>query len=153
MPMKNNENIVADLKELLVLANDGKEGYQSAAEATDNTELKALFLSYAGERIVYAAELEEHIATHDGVAENENGGILGGLHRAWMHVKQAFESKKDAAILSAITAGERTAIARYSDMIDNYERHADHLTLLTGQRDGIADALRKIEKLVVTFES
>jgi uncharacterized protein (TIGR02284 family) len=76
MPMKNNESIVADLKDLLVLANDGKEGYQSAAEATDNPELKAIFSSYAGERIVYAAELEEHIATHDGLAENESGDIL-----------------------------------------------------------------------------
>ena len=153
MPMKNNENIVADLKDLLVLANDGKDGYQSAAEATDNPELKAIFSSYAGERIVYAAELKEHIATHDGLAENESGDILGTLHRAWLQVKQAFASKEDAAILGAITTGERAAIAKYNELMENYERHADHLPLLTGQRDGIIEALKKIETLQLQYHN
>lgn len=153
MAMKNNESIVTDLKDLLVLANDGKEGYQSAAEATDNPELKANFSSYAGERIVYAAELEEHIATHDGLAENESGDMLGTLHRAWLQVKQAFSSKEDAAILDAVATGERAAIAKYSELIENYERHADHLQLLTGQRNGIIEALKKIETLQLQYHN
>jgi uncharacterized protein (TIGR02284 family) len=151
--MKNNEQIVSDLRELLILANDGKEGYQSAMEVTDNSELKAIFSAYAGERIVYAAELREHIAIHEGEAENESGGILGGIHRAWLQVKDAFSSKEDAAILSAITTGERAAIARYDELIDNYERHADHLRLLTSQRDGIVEALKQIEILLLKYNA
>jgi uncharacterized protein (TIGR02284 family) len=79
--LKTKEEVISDLKELLALVNDGREGYQSASEATDNPELKALFAKFSGERIVYAAELKEHIAVHGGEADNEDGGILGGLHR------------------------------------------------------------------------
>jgi uncharacterized protein (TIGR02284 family) len=149
--MKNNEEIVSDLKELLAIANDGKEGYQSAADATDNDELKAVFLRYSGERIVYEAELKEHIATHEGDAENENGGILGGLHRTWIHIKSALTSKDDTAIISAIITGERAAIAKYEEFVTDYERHADHLALIKSQQDGIKEALKEMEILAVKY--
>jgi hypothetical protein len=41
--LKTKEEVISDLKEILQLVNDGKEGYQSAADATDSAELKALF--------------------------------------------------------------------------------------------------------------
>lgn len=150
--MKNNQEIVSDLKEILSMVNDGKEGYKSSAEATTSPELKALFLQYEGERIVYAAELKEHIATHGNDAENESGGILGGVHRTWLTIKQALSSNKDSAILEAIVTGERAAIAKYDEYITNYVDHADHIKLLTGQRDGIKEALANIEKLQLQYK-
>ncbi len=42
--LKNKQQVANDLKEILELVNDGKQGYQSAAEATENPELQALFL-------------------------------------------------------------------------------------------------------------
>ena len=50
--LKTKEEVISDLKELLELVNDGKEGYQRAAEATESPELKALFSKLSGERIV-----------------------------------------------------------------------------------------------------
>lgn len=147
--LKSKQQVINDLKEILELVNDGKEGYQSAAEATENPELQALFSRISGERIVFAAELKEHIALHGEEADNENGGILGGLHRAWLNVKQAFSSKEDQAILTAITTGERAAIDKYDMCIANYADHADHLKLLTEQREGIQTALREIEQQIV----
>jgi uncharacterized protein (TIGR02284 family) len=147
--LKSKEEVISDLKELVTLVNDGREGYQSAAEATDTPELKALFAKFSGERIVYAAELKEHIATHGGAAENEDGGIIGGLHRTWINIKQALSSKEDKAILSAVTDGERAAIAKYDEFIADYADHADHLELLTEQRDGIASALSEVERQIV----
>jgi uncharacterized protein (TIGR02284 family) len=147
--LKTKEEVITDLKEVLQLVNDGKEGYQSAAEATDNPVLQALFSKLSGERIVYAAELKEHIASHGDEAENEDGGVLGGLHRAWLNIKQALSSKEDKAILTAITTGERAEIEKYDACIADYADHADHLTLLTEQRDGIRAALAEIEKFIV----
>lgn len=147
--LKTKEEVINDLKELLTLVNDGKEGYQSAAEATDNLELKALFTKFSGERIVYAAELKEHIAVHGGTADNEDGGIIGGLHRTWINIKQALSSKEDKAILTAVTDGERAAIAKYDEYIADYVDHADHLKLLTEQRDGIKNALSEVEIQIV----
>ena len=149
--LKTKEEVISDLKELLTLVNDGKEGYQSAAEAAESPELKALFSKFSGERIVYAAELKEHIETHGGTAENKQGGILGGLHRTWINIKEVLSSNEDKAILSAISQGERAAIAKYDELIADYADHADHLILLEEQRDGIQKALIEIEKKVVTL--
>jgi uncharacterized protein (TIGR02284 family) len=148
--LKTKQEIINDLQDLQVLVNDGKEGYKSAAEATETPELKAFFLQISGERIVYAAELDEHIALHGEIASNENGGILGGLHRAWLNVKQAFSSSDDKAILQAITTGERAALAKYDELINDYVDHADHLKLLTEQRDGVKKALQQVEQKIVT---
>lgn len=147
--LKTKDEVISDLKEILQLVNDGKEGYQSAADATDSAELKALFLKLSGERIVYAAELKEHIALHGEEAENKSGDILGGLHRTWLTIKQALTSKEEKAILTAITTGEKAAIEKYEECINDYADHADHLTLLTEQRDGIKTALAEIEKQLV----
>ncbi|MGY3214757.1 uncharacterized protein (TIGR02284 family) [Mucilaginibacter sp. HD30] len=103
----------------------------------------------SGERIVYAAELKEHIALHGEEAENESGGILGGLHRTWLSIKQALSSKEDKAILTAIITGERAAIEKCDACIADYADHADHLSLLTEQRDGIKIALAEIERQIV----
>ena len=151
--LKSKEEVIADLKQILQLVNDGKEGYQSAAEATENPELNALFLKLSGERIVYAAELKDHIALHGEEADNEDGGILGGLHRTWLTIKQALSSKEDKAILTAITTGEKAAIEKYDECIADFADHADHLTLLTEQRDGIKAALAEIEKRIVQYNA
>lgn len=144
--LKTKDEVISDLKELLAIVNDGKEGYQTAAEATESADLQALFLRLSGERIVYAAELKEHIAQHGAEADNESGGLLGGLHRTWLNLKQALSSKEDKALLDAIVTGERTAIEKFDACIADYADHADHLKLLTEQRDGIKTALAEIEK-------
>ncbi|OKS86737.1 ferritin-like domain-containing protein [Mucilaginibacter polytrichastri] len=147
--LKSKEEVINDLRDLLVLVNDGKEGYHDAAEATATPDLKAFLSQLSGERIVYAAELKEHIALHGGTGDNDSGGVLGGLHRAWLNVKQVFSSNDDQAILRAITTGERAAISKYEELIADYADHADHLKLLTEQKDGIISALQKVEQKIV----
>lgn len=151
--LKTKQEVINDLKDILQLINDGKEGYQSAAEATETPELNALFLKLSGERIVYAAELKEHLALHGEEAENDNGGILGGLHRTWLSVKQALSNKEDKAILTAITTGEKAVIEKYDECIADFADHADHMALLTEQRDGIKAALSEIETQITQRNS
>jgi hypothetical protein len=71
------------------------------------------------------------------------------LHRTWLNIKQALAGKEDKAILTAITTGEKAAIEKYEECINDYADHADHLTLLTEQRDGIKTALSEIERQLV----
>ena len=51
--METNKEIITDLKGLINIVNDGKEGYQSAADATENASLKAIFLNNAAQRLIY----------------------------------------------------------------------------------------------------
>jgi len=143
--MENNNEIISDLKGLINTLNDGKEGYESAAEITDSPELKSLFAGFATQRETYANELTAHIAQHGGHSENESGGILGALHRTWIDIKQALSSKEDIAILSAIETGEKAAIDKFDAALDDPNIHADHITLLQKQRTGIREALNEIE--------
>jgi len=145
--MESNREIVRDLKELLAILNDGKAGYETSSEATDKIELKGLFLKFAAQRAFFAQEMKDHIATHGGHAENEKGGVLGAIHRAWIDIKQALSSKEDKAILDAVATGEIAALQTYNRYIADYSDHADHIDLLRRQRDGIQDALQEVYAL------
>lgn len=146
--METNNEIISDLKDVLSIVNDGKEGYESASEATDSIELKGVFLKYAAQRTAYSAELKAHILTHGAEAENESGGVLGALHRTWIDIKQALSSKEDASILDAVITGENAAIEKYDKYIADYVDHADHIDLLKTQRAGIQEALIEIQGLL-----
>ena len=145
--MGNNQEIISDLKGLVSIINDGKEGYSSAAESTDNVELKAVFLKYVAERALYENELKAHLAKHGGMSEDEDGGILGAIHRTWIDIKEALTDKSETAVLSAVITGENAALAKYDSVIKDNQLHEDHLNLLTSQRNGIAEALKEIEVL------
>jgi len=151
--METNKEIIGDLKDLLSIVNDGKEGYESASETTEKIELKGVFLKYSAQRAAYAEELRAHIAEHGEEAGNESGGILGALHRTWIDIKEALSSKEDAAILEAIITGEKAAIEKYDKYISDYVDHADHIALLQRQRAGIEDALVEIQELLVRSTS
>ena len=150
--METNSEIISDLKDLLSIVNDGKEGYESASEVTDKIELQGVFLKYAAQRAGYAEELKAHIATHGGVATNESGDLLGALHRTWIDLKLALSSKMDVAILKAVVTGEKAAIEKYDKYIADYLDHADHMLLLKTQREGIVNALKEIEGLLLQKE-
>jgi uncharacterized protein (TIGR02284 family) len=150
--MKSNKQIINDLKELLAIVNDGKEGFETSSEATDKIELKGLFLRFSAQRALYASELKEHIEKHGGSADNENGGLLGAIHRTWIDIKQAMSSKEDKAILTAVINGEKYALDKYNRLIADYEDHADHIQLLRSQRDGIITAIESVYTMLSTHQ-
>lgn len=145
--MENNKEIISDLKGLINIIKDGKEGYKSAADATDNVELKAIFLKNMAQRALYESELTAHLAKHGGYDKNEDGGVLGAIHRAWIDVKEALTGKSETAVLGAVVTGENAALAKYDSCIKDNQLHEDHLNLLTSQRNGIAESLKEIEVL------
>lgn len=150
--MESNKEIISDLNGLVNILNDGKQGYESAAETTDSTELKAVFRKFALERAEYATELKAHIKVHGGNEDgNESGGVLGAVHRTWIDIKQAFAGNDNKAILDSIVTGEKAAIEKYDGYIADYTDHADHLTLLKKQRDGIQNDLNQIESLKLQY--
>ncbi|MFC5284844.1 ferritin-like domain-containing protein [Pedobacter alpinus] len=143
--MKNQEEIVSDLKGLINILNDGKTGYKEAINNVKSENLKSTFLQFSNQRYAYAEELKAHIAQHGGKSDNEEGGVLGALHRAWLDIKDAFTGNDDSAILEAITTGEKAALEKYDEVLEDYRDHADHYAILTKQREGIASALSTIE--------
>ncbi|MBK0382946.1 PA2169 family four-helix-bundle protein [Pedobacter sp. SD-b] len=150
--MKNQNEIINDLKVLVNILNDGKEGYKDAVEHVKSKDLKETFLAFSAERAIYAEELKAHILQHGGSSDNDEGGVLGALHRSWLAIKEAFSSNEDGAILSAIETGEEAALEKYDTILKDYEGHADHYALLKKQRDGIKGHLNKIKSLELAHQ-
>lgn len=59
--METNKKVIEDLKGLVNIVNDGKEGYLSASDTTESVELRDLFLRLASQRVGYANELKNHV--------------------------------------------------------------------------------------------
>ncbi|MET4083122.1 uncharacterized protein (TIGR02284 family) [Pedobacter sp. UYP30] len=151
--MEHNKEIISDLKSLISILNDGKEGYTSAAETTDNVELKAVFLEYAAQRKAYEEELKAHLLTHGETSDNDSGGVLGALHRTWIDIKDALSGKDEVSILKAIETGEQAAVEKYSKLAADYATHSDHIALLNKQKGGVTEALAKVQSLVTKYQN
>lgn len=150
--MKDQNEIIADLKGLVSIVNDGKEGYKEAAEKVKSMELKAMFMEFSMERSTFEDELKSHILQHGGQSSNEEGGFLGALHRTWIDIKEAISTSEDSAILNTIITGEKAAVAKYDEVLKDYETHEDHYSLLMRQREGIDNTLTKIEELAMEYK-
>jgi uncharacterized protein (TIGR02284 family) len=143
----NNEQLVSDLKELLSICNDGKEGYRNAAENVDAPELKSLLTTYSIQRSEYASVLKTAIQQLGGDPDNEIGGPLGVLHRAWIDIKTAFTTNDNKAVLEACVTGEKAAEEAYDKVILNSPLEATLRSKLIDQLAGIRSALSNVSQL------
>ncbi|MGV3508181.1 MAG: ferritin-like domain-containing protein [Sphingobacteriaceae bacterium] len=142
-----NDELIDELKHLLHIANDGKEGYKTAAEDADSAELKALFTTYSIQRSEFEMELKSCLQQLGTASDNESGGPLGALHRVWMDVKTALTSNDNHAILDACITGEKAAIEAYDKVLADTSLSPEMREILTSQRADISESLRNVQNL------
>ena len=142
-----NEKSIDGLMHVLSICNDGKEGYKTAAEDVDSSELKTLFSMYSIQRAEFEMQLKTAIHQLGGNPDNETGGPVGTLHRVWMDIKTAFTKNDDQAILDACLTGEKSALEAYDKVLNDLNLDAEIVTVIAGQRTGIADCLKNIQIL------
>ncbi|MXV53281.1 PA2169 family four-helix-bundle protein [Pedobacter sp. HMF7647] len=142
-----NEKAVNNLKFLLSITNDGKEGFKSAAENVDSPELKALLTTYSIQRAEQASDLKTCIRKTGGDPDNDTGGPLGAIHRAWIEVKTAFTTNDNKAVLEACITGEKSALDAYDEILKDESLDPGTRQVLISQREAIANTLTNIESL------
>ncbi len=143
----NNEKLIDKLNHLISIANDGKYGYQTAAEDIEDVMLKQLFMQYSAEREAYAEELKSRVASF-GNSSDEGGGPLGALHRTWIDLKSTLTSGDREAILKACVTGEEAAVKAYREALDEECFDSTIRQVITTQLSGIEAALNSIRSLV-----
>lgn len=145
--MEKHEDYKKQLKHLLRIVNDGKEGYKHAAEQAHSGKLKELFRRYAGERNEMADELKAHIGPHEELGEG--GDAKGAFHRAFMSLKTVLSSneKDDRAILESCREGDRAALDAFDDILQGTILETDLKPFLTGLRYRISKAFNEIDSL------
>lgn len=147
------ENTISNLKHLLSICNDGKEGYKNAAENVESSELKALMHTYSIQRAEFAAALKTNIQQCGGDPDNSDGGPLGAIHRTWIDIKAALTSNENKAVLDACITGEKAALEAYDKALADESLSVQTKDLLMQQRTGIQESLRNVENLDQQFAS
>jgi len=142
-----NQETNEKLNSLIDIAEDGKEGYESAAKEVKDAALKGSFLLFAKERSTYASQLREIVNQLRGDAEGHGGDTIGSLHRVWINLKAAFTNGDDAIINACIT-GEEAAIKEYKLVLDDRLVPQSFKTLIGEQLNGIEKALESIKSRI-----
>ncbi|RKR81572.1 uncharacterized protein (TIGR02284 family) [Mucilaginibacter gracilis] len=147
-----SDKLKEQLQHLLLICNDGIEGYRKAADNAKGIEFTTLFTDYVLQRIEYANELKAEIRALGGDADNVTGGTVGVLHRLWTDIKYKLSSDEEHAALDACIEGEKAAITVYDEVLKNPEALTPEIAeLIQDQRDGIERALIKAEQLLRVY--
>lgn len=116
--MSNDERVTKDLIQTL---EDGKEGFERAAErleGTDRADLCPTFREFAAQRDRFAIELRGLAAAY-GDDIDQSGSVAGAVHRGWMAVKDALSGSSDAdGVLDAAEQGEDHAVSEYGKALE-----------------------------------
>lgn len=113
-----NEKYASALNKLLEINNDRIEGYERAADETEDDNLRAMFLQFCTQSRQYRSQLEI-LVRELGEEPQEGTTASGKLYRAWMDLKAALAGKDKKAILSSCEYGEDVAKDAYEEFLED----------------------------------
>jgi uncharacterized protein (TIGR02284 family) len=136
------------IKELIIINNDRKNGYHTAAEEAKDGDLKALFSKYSNMSAGFANELKKHISQENAPDPDETK-LSGKMYRAWMDIKAALSTNNRKAVLESCEFGEDVALKTYKDTLDDKELFltSDVHTIIQQQRTELESAHNYIKSL------
>lgn len=114
----SNDDVISLLNGLIETCKDGQEGFTSAAEGIDRSDLKTLFYEFGQQRSQFAGELQTLVQNLGGDPEN-SGSVTGSLHRGWINIKSAVTGRDEGSILNECERGEDSAKAAYQSALEN----------------------------------
>jgi uncharacterized protein (TIGR02284 family) len=138
-----NVEIINKLNHLIAIAEDGRLGYENAADDVKDENMKNLFLRFSNQRAGYISDLRSQITSLGGDPEDK-GGPLGAIHRVWIDLKSTFRSGDKNAIINACITGEQAAISAYEGALKEDYIIGQARTVIGEQLKGIQQALDTI---------
>ena len=112
-----NDDVISTLNNLIETCKDGQNGFQTAAEGVQNSNLKSTFYEFGQQRAQFAGELQTLVRELGGDPEN-SGSTAAALHRGWINIKSAVTGQDDAAILNEAERGEDVAKNTYKEALE-----------------------------------
>lgn len=125
--MENDKKIAA-LNSLIEINNDRIEGYDTAANETNESDLKSLFAELSTTSHENLDALRVEIEKLNGTAESGTR-TTGKFFRAWMDVKAALTGNDRHEILSSCEFGEDKALEAYDNLLDENDAGLDSTQL------------------------
>ena len=114
----SNDDVISTLNGLIETCKDGQEGFTTAAEGIERSDLKSLFYEFAQQRSQFAGELQSLVQSMGGDPEN-SASLAGTIHRGWINIKSAVTGQDEASILNECERGEDSAKNMYKDALQS----------------------------------
>jgi uncharacterized protein (TIGR02284 family) len=112
----DNDNAIATLNNLIETCKDGENGFRTAADGVQKSDLKTLFNTYSQQRAKFAAELQGEVRGLGGDPE-KTGSVVATLHRGWINIKSTVTGQDEAAIIAECESGEDSAVSNYQEAL------------------------------------
>ena len=112
-----NDEVISTLNSLIETCKDGQNGFQTAAEGVQNSNLKSTFYEFGQQRAKFVGELQALVRELGGDPEN-SGSVAASLHRGWINIKSTITGQDDAAILNEAERGEDIAKNAYKEALE-----------------------------------
>ncbi len=109
-----NEDVISTLNNLIETCKDGQDGFKTAAEGVERSDLKSLFYELGQQRSQFAGELQTLVRELGGDPEN-TGSTSAALHRGWINIKSLVTGQDEQAILNEAERGEDSAKKNYEN--------------------------------------
>ena len=113
----NNDEVISTLNNLIETCKDGQQGFKSAAEGVERTQLKTFFYEMDQQRSQFVGELQTLVRELGGDPEN-TGSLGGAIHRGWINIKSAITGKDESAVLNEAERGEDVAKNTYKEALE-----------------------------------
>ena len=146
-----NEKVVDVLRELTEFVNDGKEGYERAADESKHSEYKAFYRNLALQRANFSQELNQLITQYGGEQETDTT-LKGKLYRQWMDVKAAFSGQDEEAIIGSNIYGEEWAQKAYNDALADADLPSEIRPTIERQRQASQEAYAQLNQMKGGFQ-
>ena len=111
-----NDDVISTLNNLIETCKDGQDGFQTAAEGVQNSNLKSSFYEFGQQRARYVGELQTLVREFGGNPETTSS-TTGALHRGWINIKSYVTGKDEAGVLNEAERGEDIAKKAYKDAL------------------------------------
>ena len=144
-----NEKTSEVLNDLIRINNDRIEGYEKAANETDekDVDLQVIFRQMSAESRSYVNDLSGYVATSGTEVENDTT-LRGKIYRAWMDVKATFTGKDRKAILASCEFGEDAALKAYDAALSSdAELPAEVRQLIMDQKSSLKKSHDRIKSM------
>jgi uncharacterized protein (TIGR02284 family) len=141
----DTEKTISTLNGLIETLKDGEQGFKTAAEAAQDTQLKSLFFQYSRQRSEMTRELQSEVRRLGGDPEKA-GSMAGAAHRGWINIKSVVTGKDDASIIAEAERGEDSAKKMYEEAL-NQPLAPQTLALVREQSMKIHDAHDRVRAL------
>ncbi|MGH8873542.1 MAG: PA2169 family four-helix-bundle protein [Acidimicrobiia bacterium] len=137
------------LEDLVETLEDGREGFQRAAEKLGDDgypDLARRMTQFSDQRARLSAELRE-IALTEGIDIADEGSVVGTLHRGWMTLTDTLSGEDPHAVLAAAETGEDHAVDEFERALHSDDLPVDWRPVIVAQADAVRSAHDEVRAL------